>query len=150
MGWAGTSRSGPSLTSLTRNTKFSIQMRFNCSALMMVAALGLTVGCGGGVTEQTITIQGAKQGPVDPLDEPRMLLARYADGQAIGSESTSFEYHVNQVRKVDPALADVLDKGFKELVAAQPAALRTKAKALLDQIGGPAATPAPAITVTTE
>ena len=50
----------------------------------------------------------------DPLHEPRQILERYAAGQALGSEVTSFPNLVDNVRKVDATRGDVLDKGLND------------------------------------
>jgi hypothetical protein len=69
----------------------------------------------------------------DPLDQPRAVLKRYAAGEPMGSEATSFEYMVNEVRKQDTKRADILEKGLKE-IQDNPKQAKAKAKALLDQL----------------
>lgn len=101
------------------------------TAVLSATLLAVSAGCGGGgVAEQTIQVSATN----DPLHEPRMLLQKYADGQQLGSEVTSFEYMVNKVKEVDPARAEVLRAGLEDLQQAAPAARKAKAKALLDQI----------------
>lgn len=99
-----------------------------CVAVCCVAV----VGCGGEGRVKVESIEVSANN--DPLNEPRSILKRYADGQPLGSEVTSFDYHVKQVREKDPARADVLEKGFKELQEAAPSARAAKAKELLEKI----------------
>jgi len=88
------------------------------------------MGCGSAVKEEQIEIKTAN----DPLFQPRSILQRYADGQALGSEVTSFPKMVEDVRATDPARADVLEKGLQELQQADPSARPAKAKTLLEQL----------------
>ena len=99
-----------------------------CVALCGVAA----VGCDSGdrVKVESIEVSTAN----DPLYEPRSILQRYADGQPLGSEVTTFDYMVKKVRETDPQRADVLEQGFKELQEAAPPARAAKAKELLAKI----------------
>lgn len=62
------------------------------------------------------------------------ILQRYAEGQALGSEVTSFPKLVEDVRAVDPARADILEKGLQEVQQSDSSALPGKAKKLLEQI----------------
>ncbi len=99
---------------------------------MILAGLALAVtaaGCGG-VREEAIQVNAAN----DPLHEPRSILARYAAGQALGSEVTAFPHLVAQVRKTDPARADVLEKGLADIQKAAPAARATKAREVLQKL----------------
>lgn len=94
----------------------------------LLAAAGLT-GCGdGGRKEERIAVP-----QVDPLKQVRTLLQRYADGQPMTSEASSFPALVGEVRKTDPAKADLVEKGFEEMKKS-PATLRTKAKELLGKL----------------
>ncbi|QEG38749.1 hypothetical protein [Roseimaritima ulvae] len=88
------------------------------------------IGCGGGVKEQDIQVSSAN----DPLSEPRSLLARYAEGQAIGSEAMGYPALVENVRKTDPARADILEQGFADLQAASPAKRKSIAEKLLEDL----------------
>lgn len=99
-----------------------------CVALCSVAV----VGCGSGDRVKVENIEVSANN--DPLNEPRSILKRYAEGQQLGSEVTTFEYMVNKVRETDPTRADVLEKGFKELQEAAPPARPAKAKELLEKI----------------
>ncbi|MCC6421576.1 MAG: hypothetical protein IT429_25435 [Gemmataceae bacterium] len=92
---------------------------------------GFVAGCG--QREQDIQIKV----PSDPLAEPRAILQRYASGQPMGSEATSFPTLVANVRKVDPAQADILDKGFKDLQKAPAASRAALAKDLQSKLQPP-------------
>jgi hypothetical protein len=94
-----------------------------------LAWLAFGAGCGG-VREEIIVTKPEN----DPLYEPRQLLQRYADGQRMGSEATTFPSLVEKVRATDPATADLLQKGFDDLVKAPQSARRAKAKELLGKI----------------
>ncbi len=87
----------------------------------------LAVGCSQSAREKDIEIK------TDPLAEPRTILQRYAEGQPLGSEVTSFPQLVENVRKADPARAEILEKGFKE-IEKSPAARAATAKGLLDKL----------------
>jgi hypothetical protein len=104
-------------------------MRTRGFLLAGLAWTAFIAGCGG-VREETITTTPEN----DPLYQPRQLLQRYADGQRMGSEASNFPQMVERVRKVDPATADVLQKGLDDLVKAPPGARRAKAKELLSKI----------------
>lgn len=103
------------------------------SRLSQLIAVGLlfgVVGCGdSNPKEQSIEV---KQN--SPVDQAKNLLEKYAKGQPLGSEVTSFEYIVKEVRKTDAARADTLEKGFAELQKLKGAALTAKAKELLKAI----------------
>ncbi len=104
-------------------------MRLFCLTLS-ACSLTFALGCGGGVQEQEIEVKASN----DPLHEPRSILKRYAEGQPIGSEITSFPDHVANVRAIDPDRADVLEKGIAELQAAPAAKRKAIAKELLGKI----------------
>jgi hypothetical protein len=101
----------------------------NLSYLTIALALGIA-GCNGAVREEVIQVKPSN----DPLFEPRNILGRYAAGQPMTSEVTSFPYLVEQVRKTDSARADILEKGLDELQKASPAERPAKAKELLDKL----------------
>lgn len=96
---------------------------FQCALLGLMAL----AGCGG-PKEESIPIK------IDPMIQVTSTLQSYAKGQPLGSEVTSYEYMVNEVRKVDAAKADVLKAGLDEIqkVKGSPAA---KAKELLKKLG---------------
>ncbi len=77
----------------------------------------------------------------DPLEKPRSLLKRYAAGTIVGSEATSFDYMVNEVKKVDPVRGEKLEKGFAALLKADPSEVPSLATELLNSIQ-PAGIPA--------
>lgn len=89
-----------------------------------------TLGCGQAVKEKQIEVKTA----TDPLLTPRTILQRYADGQPLGSETTSFQYMVETLRKTDAAKAEILQKGLENLQKAAPAARATLAKELLQKL----------------
>jgi hypothetical protein len=104
----------------------------NRTSILLTALLGLVVvaGCRQGVSEQEILVNAAN----DPLHEPRLLLQRYAAGQPLGSEVTSYPHLVAEVRKVDAARADVLERGFADIQKASPSARASKAADVLKKI----------------
>jgi hypothetical protein len=100
--------------------------------LLAVALLaGSLTGCMRGPKEQEIEVKASN----DPLNAPRTVLERYAKGEPMGSEVTSFPYMVNEVRKTDPTRADILEKGLEDLQKEKdPANRKVKAKALLQKL----------------
>lgn len=99
-------------------------------AVAATAALFAT-GCGtdGKVKPEDIQIKEDTA-----LKRATTLLESYAKGQPVGSESTSFEYMVNEVRKEDPTRADILQKGFEELQKTKGPATAAKAKEILAKL----------------
>ena len=78
---------------------------------------------------ETIIIKAAE----DPLDGIRTVLDGYAKGQPLRSEASSFPNYINDIRKVNPEKADILEKGLQELQ--KPGAnVQSKAKALLEKL----------------
>jgi len=78
---------------------------------------------------ETIIIKAAE----DPLDGIRTVLDGYVKGQPIRSEASSFPNYINDIRKVSPEKADILEKGLEELQ--KPGAnVQDKAKALLEKL----------------
>lgn len=105
-------------------------------ALMLTLA-GLAVGCGDGKAPvKTYTMAKAS----GPLEEVCALLTRYAAGQPVGSEVTSYGDLVARVRAQDVDRADAVDEGLKA-IAANPRAAGSEARRLLTKIGP--ATPGP-------
>ncbi len=94
-------------------------------ALMPLAA----IGCGGGKNEEDIPVKAP-----DPMIQITSTLQRYANGEPLGSEVTSYDYMVNELRKVDAAKADILKAGLDELqkVKGSPA---VKARDLMKKLG---------------
>ena len=100
-------------------------------ALSTIVLSSLLTGCQpGGVPEKQIVVKASN----DPLHEPRQILQRYAQGQPLASEVSSFPAMIENVRKSDPARADVLQKGLEDIQKAGGAARVAKAKELLDKI----------------
>ena len=99
-------------------------------ALQLVVAVALW-GCGGGVGEKSYE---KKQDP--PLEQAKVILQRYADGQPMTSEVSNFPTIVEEVRKTDPAKADILQKGFDDLQKHknEPSHLKEKSKELLKKL----------------
>ena len=95
-----------------------------------LAAVAVLAGCGRPVHVKEAWIEVPKH---TPLIRATQLLERYAAGQPLGSEATSFEYLVNEVRKTDPTRADILEEGFAGLM--KPAAdVAGTAKKMLKQL----------------
>jgi len=114
-------------------------------ALSTLLVSSLLVGCQPtGVAPKQIVVKASN----DPLHEPRQILQRYAQGQPLASEVSSFPAMVENVRKSDPARADLLQQGLEEIQKAGGAARVAKAKELLDKLkpsmaAEPAASDAP-------
>ncbi|MFO1040474.1 MAG: hypothetical protein U0941_01735 [Planctomycetaceae bacterium] len=105
-------------------------MSWKCT-FVVFGGLVSVIGCGhGGVKEETIQVKAAN----DPLHTPKSILQRYAEGQAFGSEVSSFPAMVESVRKVDKERADILEKGLDELQKASEAERPAKAKELLSKL----------------
>jgi hypothetical protein len=100
-------------------------LRFGSIVCTFALAVFL-VGCSSGVREENIEVKASN----DPLNAPRSILQRYAEGQPLGSETTSFAKMVEDVRKVDPARADVLEKGLAEIQKADAGSRPALAKGL--------------------
>jgi len=103
--------------------------RWVARAVVCAAAAGFA-GCGppGKVKEEEITIQQQKA-----LPRARQLLENYAKGQPLGSEVTSYDALVAEVKQEDPDKGAVLEQGLKELQ--QPRAdTRAKAREILAKL----------------
>ena len=97
---------------------------------ILVAALAAAVGCDSGrVKEQKVELH-----MTHGLERAKEYLQNYANGEPIGSEGSAFSGIVEDVRKTDPAKADILEKGFAELRKAKGAELKVKAQALLKKL----------------
>lgn len=90
--------------------------------------LVLTLGCGFAKKKAEIEVKE------DPLVNARAVLERYANGQPMTSEVTSFPKMVEDVRAVDAAKASILEKGLEDLKKASASARAAKAKELLSQL----------------
>jgi len=109
--------------------------RLGCLMVGVVVAATL-LGCGTSVKQEQIQIKAPNAD--NPLADATSLLERYAGGQPLTSEATSFPAMVERVRKEDPAKADILEAGLSELQKASPAARPAKAKAILAKLQTPA------------
>lgn len=105
--------------------------RFSFLAVCVTAVFTGLSGCGGpGVETKEIVVKSSN----DPLYEPRSILQRYVDGQALGSEVEGFDQMVAKVREVDSERADALEKGFAEIKTASPGQVKSLAEKLLKEI----------------
>jgi hypothetical protein len=96
---------------------------------LLLAAVVTLTGCGsGGVREETIAIRKRL-----PLEDAKGVLENYAKGGPMGSEVASFPKLVEDVRKTDPARAQILEKGFADLQR-HGANRKEKARALLKKL----------------
>lgn len=94
--------------------------------LILIASCLAVVGCSK-PANQNIEIK------VDAMAGVRTLLEGYAKGQPLRSEVTLFPDYVNTVRKVDPAKADILEKGLEDIK--KPGTdIRAKAKELMGKV----------------
>ncbi len=91
----------------------------------------LLSGCGSGTPkEEVIHIKPAG----DPVAPACAVLQRYADGQPLASEVTSFPGLVEDLRKADPAKAEILEKGLADIQKLSPGACAAKARELLTKL----------------
>jgi len=99
------------------------------SSVLVGFAVALSVGCGFRGKEETIPVNNP-----DPMHQVKSTLQNYVKGRPVTSEVTSFDYMVNEVRKVSPEKADILKAGLDDIkdTKGSPAA---KAKALLQKLG---------------
>ena len=104
-------------------------MKRLCFLCATFIVLGWTLGCSP-LNVERIDVKASN----DPLHEPRQILQRYASGQPLGSEVTSYAKLVEDVRKVDATRADVLDQGLSELQKAGVHARPALAKNLLAKL----------------
>jgi len=97
----------------------------------LIASFALVVfalGCGA-PREEEIQIKGGN----DPLANAKSILQSYANGQPPSSEVASYPKIVDDVRKTDPAKADILEKGFADLQRSK-SGHASKAKELLKKL----------------
>src|SRR5690348_8285363 len=94
------------------------------------AAAGL-VGCGppGQVKEESIEVK-QQQG----LDRARKMLENYANGQPLGSETTTYPSLVEDVKKEDADRGAILEQGLNELQQTKGAATAAKAREILKKL----------------
>ena len=107
-----------------------MKMYWRAAGFVFLLAALAAPGCGppGRVNEESIEVK-----PNSGLDEAKQLLNKYAKGQPLGSEVTSFDNLVARVRETDPQRADILAKGFADLQKPK-VDTRAKAKELLKAI----------------
>jgi hypothetical protein len=106
-----------------------LMLKYGCLLVVSVSAASTFVGCNG-VNEARIKVDASN----DPLEQPRSLLKKYADGQALGSEATMFSGLVEAVKKADPKRGEILEAGFKQLQDAPEDQRSEIAKELLQKI----------------
>jgi hypothetical protein len=68
------------------------------------------------------------------LDRAKAVLQRYADGQPMSSEATSFGDIITEVRAENPGKADILETGWEEIKKAPKSELRERSKELLKKL----------------
>lgn len=87
-------------------------MRKSIALALFVLCAGL-VGCGNDKPK----VETIEAPPANPLAEAKAILTNYANGMPVTSEAETFPEIVQRVRAVDPAKADILEKGFREIKA---------------------------------
>src|SRR5262245_58291812 len=92
--------------------------------IIFMALLGLC-GCG---KDQSVEVK-----PQSGLERARAILNDFAQGVPMGSEASTFDEIVAEVRKTDPNKATLLEKGFADLKR-KPQNLSGKARELLKQL----------------
>jgi hypothetical protein len=96
---------------------------------ILLAAAAALAGCESGrIKEQTVDLHMTKG-----LERAKEYIEHYAKGEPIGSEAAAFSGVVEEVRATDPAKAEVLEKGFADLLKAK-GDLKPKAQALLKKL----------------
>jgi len=78
-------------------------------AILLVAVAALS-GCSQGVKEQSFTV---KETPA--LDQAKQILQRYANGQPMASEASSWPGIIEDVKKSDPEKGKILEKGIEDI-----------------------------------
>lgn len=105
-------------------------MRRTSRLLAVLALAVLAFGCGSGRrTPQTVEVKGH-----DPMQQVKATLQNYVNGQPLTSEVQTFDYLVEEVRKVDAAKADTLKAGLED-IKKTPNNPGPKARALLQRLG---------------
>ena len=111
-----------------KHSTFQISRLFEIWSFVLLA--GFLVGCGGGDVPKVETFQAPV---VDPVDEAKAILNNYANGAPVTSEAESFPDLVARVKEKDPAKAEILDKGLREIQTNKGNA-SAKAKELLKKL----------------
>jgi hypothetical protein len=78
-------------------------------AILFVAAAALS-GCSQGVKEETFTVK-----QVAALDQAKEILQRYAKGQPMASEASTWPQIIEDVKKTDPEKGKILEKGIADI-----------------------------------
>ena len=102
----------------------------SCLLLGSILLIGSGCNSGSGVEEKTIKVSANN----DPLNEPRSILKRYAEGQSLGREVDGFPDIVKRVEAIDPERAQLLKDGFAEIKEASASERKALAAELLKQI----------------
>jgi hypothetical protein len=105
-----------------------LMLKSSCLSAALVLGGMTLMGCGGAPGETNIPVP-----QVSPLDEAKRYLQNYANGRPVTSEASAFPKLVEDVRKVDPMKAELLEKGLAE-IQASPATAADKAKDLLSKL----------------
>ncbi|MFQ3593799.1 MAG: hypothetical protein SNJ82_11530 [Gemmataceae bacterium] len=105
-------------------------MKFVQSVSLALLTAWLTLGCGPNVKQESVSVIG-----IDPMNLVKATLQNYANGQPMTSEASGFDSMVEEVRKVYPDKADILQKGLEELKTAKGPALVSKSKELMKKLG---------------
>lgn len=88
-----------------------------------------TVGCENKPVEKDIQIE-IKGGP---LEKAKALVKRYADGQPMSSEASTFPGLVEELKAANPAKGAILEKGLEDLQK-NKGSLKSAAKELLSKL----------------
>jgi len=110
-----------------------------CGPVALVLLVVSVLGCGQKRPPEVYPAAASR----DAIQRSRDILALYAAGQPVGSESIGFPVMVDDVRKIDVGVADLLERGFAEITS-RPAAAQATAERLLEQIPDSAAAAAAA------
>jgi len=86
--------------------------RSGFAGVLAVALAGLS-GC----DSQKPKVQTYEVKAPDPVAEAKAILQNYANGQPVTSEAESFPDLVKRVKAVDAAKGDILEQGFKDILA---------------------------------
>lgn len=88
-------------------------------------------GCGqsGGRAERPIEVRQSTK-----LDEVKAILSQYVEGSPVTSEAEGFDALIEEVRKTDPAKADILARELPALKKLSGAALQSQARTLLQKL----------------
>ena len=104
------------------------KVRLMLAALLPAVAL---TGCGPDGRPKVEDIQVKEDTAVN---RAKKLLENYSKGQALGSEVSTYDQLVKEVRAEDPTRGDILEKGLAELQKTKGPATAAKAKELLNKL----------------